>query len=193
MSRKSQSDRNREMDITIRKAKKDDVRFVAWTVLTALDLDDSQLEKTMQSCADTESLYSWTHALIAEDSDGTPQGCIVSYRGDDYMRMREHTWPTLWTDVDPELVRNTPPETQPGEYYLDSMAIVEESRGHDFGKRLMQAAIEEGRRAGYRQFALIVDIDKPRLRDYYTTLGFQPDRELQFLTHRFTKMALNIN
>lgn len=177
-------------DISIRRASKEDAEFVAWVVLTALDLDLSQLDKTAASCADDLSLYSWKNALVAIDGDGRPVGCIISYPGDEYMRMREYTWPSLWTDVDPELVRNTPREALPGEYYLDSMAIIPEARGEGLGHRLMLAAMEEGRKRGYDRFSLIVDIGKPHLRDYYASLGFRPAGPLRFITHDFTKMTL---
>lgn len=177
-------------EIHIRPATKDDARFIAWVVLAALDLDTSQLDKTAASCADDNSLYSWRNAIMAVDAGGTPVGCIVSYPGDDYMRMREYTWPTLWTDVDPELVRATPREALPGEYYLDSMAILPEYRGEGLGKRLMLAAMERGRTLGYSRFALIVDVDKPHLRDYYATLGFRPAGPLRFISHDFTRMTL---
>lgn len=174
----------------IREAAAEDVEFVAWTVLTALDLDTSDLEKAMASCADADSLYSWRNALVAVDGEGHPVGCIVAYAGDGYRRMRDHTWPTLWTDVDPRLLAETPQEAGPGEYYLDSMAILPEARGSGLGKSLMRAAMDRGRKEGYGRFSLIVDVDKPHLRDYYVSVGFRPVGPLRFIAHDFTKMQL---
>lgn len=37
------------MSITIRDAKKEDVEIVAWTVLTALDMDTDEMEKFIKS------------------------------------------------------------------------------------------------------------------------------------------------
>lgn len=150
----------------IRKATKDDSGFVAWTVLTALDMDTSDLERATDVCSDDYGLYSWKNALIAEE-DGSPIGCIISYPGDRYLAFREYTWPRLWTNIEPELMKSTPHETGAGEYYLDSMAIIPECRGKAIGKKLMSAAIENGRNMGYDKFALIVDINKPHLHYYY--------------------------
>lgn len=175
------------MTMEIRKAKEEDAEFVAWTVLTALDMGTSDLKKATEVCLDNYGLYSWNNALIAEDN-GRAIGCIISYPGDKYLPFREYTWPKLWTDIDPGLMKNTPQETMPGEYYLDSMAIIPECRGHDTGKKLMLAAIANGKELGYDTFALIVDVDKPHLRDYYTQLGFRDSSPIQFFTHRFTKM-----
>lgn len=171
----------------IRKAKREDAEFVAWTVLTALDMDTSDLGKATDVCSDDFGLYSWKNALIAEE-DGKPIGCIISYPGDKYLQFREYTWPKLWTDIDPDLIKNTPHETEPGEYYLDSMAILPEYRGKAIGKKLMLAAIEHGKELRLEKFALIVDVDKPHLHDYYCQLGFKGVGPIQFFTHLFTKM-----
>lgn len=171
----------------IRKAKQGDAAFVAWTVLTALDKDSSDLGKATDVCSDDFGLYSWKNALIAEEN-GKPIGCIISYPGDKYLQFREYTWPKFWTDIDPDLMKNTLHETESGEYYLDSMAILPEYRGKAIGKKLMLAAIEHGMELGYERFALIVDVDKPHLQDYYSQLGFKDAGPILFFTHLFTKM-----
>lgn len=171
----------------IRKAKREDAEFVAWTVLTALDMDTSDLERASRICSDDYGLYSWKNAIMAVE-DGKPIGCIISYPGDKYISFREYTWPRLWTDIDPDLMKNTPHETGPGEYYLDSMAILPEYRGKAIGKKLMLAAIEHGMELGYERFALIVDVDKPHLQDYYSQMGFKDAGPIRFFTHLFTKM-----
>lgn len=171
----------------IRKAEKSDAKFVAWTVLTALDMDTSDLSKATEICADDFGLYSWKNAIMAV-VDGRPIGCLVSYPGDRYISFREYTWPKLWDDVDPDMMRNTPLETTPGEYYLDSMAIIEEFRGLEIGKKLIDAAILHGIKSGYDKFSLIVDVSKPHLHDYYAGLGFRDHGPIMFFTHLFTKM-----
>lgn len=175
-------------NIIIRKARKDDAAYVAKTVLTALDMDSSDLEWVMASCVDPKSMYSWRNALIAEDN-GNPIGCIISYRGDDYLPIREYTWSRLWVGVDPEVIRSSAIETYPGEYYLDSLAIDPEYRGKGLGKRLMQAAIGQGKNLGYDKFALLVATDKPRLKEYYATLGFEEAGDVNFFGHHYHRMT----
>lgn len=176
-------------NVTLRNATAGDTPLVAWTVLTALDMDASDLEWVMESCADHRSMYSWNKAIIAT-VDGVPAGCIVSYPGDDYESLRQYTWARLWGDVDEEFIRNTPAETGPGEYYLDSLAIKEEYRGHNIGKQLMEAAMAHGRELGYNRFGLLVDINKPRLQDYYASLGFSKSHQVLFFGHTYWKMTL---
>lgn len=171
----------------IRKAAMEDAPFVAWTVLTALDMTDDDLAGVTESCADPNSMYSYRNALIAEE-DGKSVGCLVSYRGEDYAKMREYTWGNLWKEVDVEFIRNTPYETAPGEYYLDSMAILPQYRGRNIGKILMEAAIAEGRSMGYEKFGLLVAISKPNLEKYYAGLGFRQVGDVNFFGHLYHKM-----
>lgn len=180
-----------ENKIIIRKATEKDTEYVAKTVLTALDMDTSDLEWVMASCADPKSMYSWNKALIAE-SDGLPIGCIIAYRGDDYLPIREYTWSRLWKGVDPEVIRKSAIETYPGEYYLDSLAIEAEHRGHGLGKELMRAAMDYGASLGYRKFALLVAVEKPRLKDYYASLGFQEVGEVNFFGHQYHRLVKTI-
>lgn len=180
-----------ENKIIIRKATEKDTEYVAKTVLTALDMDTSDLEWVMASCADPKSMYSWNKALIAE-SDGLPIGCIIAYRGDDYLPIREYTWSRLWKEVDPEVIRKSAIETYPGEYYLDSLAIEAEHRGHGLGKELMRAAMDYGASLGYRKFALLVAVEKPRLKDYYASLGFQEVGEVNFFGHQYHRLVKTI-
>ena len=179
------------MDIKIREGSEGDAGFVAWTVLTALDMDDAHLQEMTEVCADPKSMYSWKNSLIAE-MDGRPAGCLVSYPGSDYLRMREYTWPKLWATPEDLRVEVNPPETVPGEYYLDSMAIVPEARGKEIGHRLMTAAMERGKSLGIGRFSLIVDVGKPRLREYYAALGFRPVGDCPFFGHLYTRMQLDV-
>ena len=177
--------------MTIRKAKESDTEFVAKTVLTALDMDTSDLEWVKASCADPRSMYSWNKSLIAEE-DGKPIGCIISYRGDEYLSIREYTWSRLWQGVDQEVIRSSAIETYPGEYYLDSLSIEPCYRGKGLGKDLMRAAIDYGASLGYSRFALLVAVEKPRLKEYYASLGFEEDSEVNFFGHRYKRMIKNL-
>lgn len=177
-------------DIEIRPATAGDASFVAWTVLTALDINTDEMDEMIESCADEKSMYSWKNALIAYDG-GEAVGCIVAYDGDTYPATREYTWGKLWKDVDKEIIRNSAIEALPGEYYLDSLAIKSEYRGRGIGKRLMCAAMEHGKSLGYDSFSLLVAIDKPNLESYYCSLGFCPDGSVQFFGHMYNRLILN--
>lgn len=178
------------MTIEIGHAVAEDAAFVAWTVMTALDMTLDEGMNVVDCCRDEKSMYSWQNSLIAK-VDGKCTGCIIAYDGAEYMRLREYTWSKLWDDFDSEYVKNIAQETESGEYYLDSMAILPEYRGHDIGKLLIHKAIERGNKLGFKRFGLIVDKKKPHLFDYYQTLGFVAVGEMEFFGHFYSRMQLN--
>ena len=94
------------------------------------------------------------------------------------------------------------PECLPGEFYLDSMAILPEFRGKAYeyagstdriGHLLMLDGIEQGRRKGFPRISLIVDKSKPRLKSYYSALGFRPDGEILFFGHLYDRMIKDLD
>lgn len=171
-------------------AKKHHIGTVAWTVLTALDMDTHDLEWVKESGADELSMYSWNKSIVAV-VDGKPVGAIISYPGDDYNALRQYTWKRLWNDIDSDTIIKTEVEAHHGEYYLDSMAIQPEYRGLSIGKSLIESAIEQGRSLGFKKFTLLVDCNKPRLKAYYESMGFQENGEMTFLGHRYKRMMKN--
>jgi ribosomal protein S18 acetylase RimI-like enzyme len=179
------------MDISIETATIDDAEFAAWTVLTALDMSTEDMAAVVKCCEDDNTIYSWRNALIAK-ADGKIIGCLIAYDGAVYSSQREYTWKMLWNDFDPDYVKNIEIETSSGEYYLDSMAILPEYRGHDIGKSLMFEAIKQGRLHGLRQFGLIVDVNKPKLYDYYQSVGFEKVGTIEFFGHLYDKLQLNL-
>lgn len=171
----------------LRPATEADVPFVAWTVLTALDLSTDDLDRAVAACRRDDTLYSYLHALIAEQ-DGRPVGCLVSYPGEEYADRRSRTWQMIWGEADSADAvdyDHVAVETFPGEYYLDSMAISPEYRGQGVGHKLMQTAMSQHEAARY---ALIVSVEKPHLQAYYAQLGFRPSGEIDFFGHIYRRM-----
>lgn len=164
-----------------------DIPIIAWTVLTALDMDAGDLEWVKEYCSDELSMYSWNKSIVAT-VDGKPIGAIISYPGDSYESLRQYTWPKLWGDIDKETIDKTEVEALPGEYYLDSRAILPEFRGFSIGKSLIEAAIEQGKSLGYNKFTLLVDCNKPKLKDYYAAMGFSETGDITFFGHQYKKM-----
>lgn len=178
-------------NIEICKASPDDAQFVAWTVLTALDMSEDELSIVEKSCADAKSMYSWRNSLIAK-INGESIGCLISYDGADYRNLRKYTWSKLWGGYDSGYIDNIAEETKAGEYYLDSMAILPQYRNHDIGKVLMTEAIAEAKQKGFTRFTLIVDVSKPNLKLYYESIGFEEFGEMEFFGHQYKKMKLDI-
>jgi ribosomal protein S18 acetylase RimI-like enzyme len=178
--------------VNIRDARREDARFVAWTVLTALDMDETLLDKVAEVCGADDTLYSWRNARIC-DVDGAPAGCLISYEGSKYKEMRVRTWSRIWSDFSIEDFENAELETVDGEFYLDSMAVVEKYRGFEIGHLLMLDGVLRGGTANCEDVTLIVSVDKPRLQEYYGAIGFEVCGEINFFGHIFHRMRLKDN
>lgn len=178
-------------DFAIRQAERTEAAFVAKCVLAAVNLYDfknDSIEKDTAEyvCGRDDTLYSWRNTRIATIG-GEPVGCMVSYPGETYAAAREITF-GIFKDAGREMT-GTEFETGPGEWYLDSMAIVPKYRGYGIGHILMLDAIDTARKHGYQKVTLIVECNKPRLRDYYAGIGFEPERELNAFGDRYLKMS----
>lgn len=178
--------------IHIRNATVDDVPFVAGCVLAAVGLyafrmPSSEQQTAEKVCSRPDTLYSYKNARIVE-IEGVSIGCIVSYDGASYEEARRITYSIF--DQEGHSMPHTDVETFPGEWYLDTMAIVPAYRGYGIGKLLMQDAIRIAKEKGHNKVSLIVDSGNPRLQAYYASLGFVAERELQAFDHTYTRMVL---
>lgn len=177
------------MNVEIREARREDARLVAYAVLTALDMGTEDIERFVDSCSDEQAMYSWKDSFIAE-VNGQPAGCLIAYEGSRYKQLRERTWPRLWLDMSEDELKNVEIETFPGEFFLDSLAILPDYRGHNIGKRLLQAALDKGKRLGCQCATLMVDEHKPNLCAYYQSMGFEEYGLIEFFGHVYKRMKV---
>lgn len=181
--------------IDIREASVSDAAFVADCVLCAIGLYDfdvrpEEYRRFAEVCRMEDTLYSYRNALIVS-VDGVDAGCIVAYPGDNYEEVREKTFKAIESKCGTKISMNYDMETGPGEYYLDSLAVIPAFRGHGLGHVLMKAQIERGRALGYSRLSLIVDKTHPRVRAYYCELGFRDAGEVVFADIAFDRMVLD--
>ena len=167
-------------NVMLRDASMADAPFIARVVLAGIDMLDMGeempeeqnmiFEHLVDICRMEDTLYSFRHTRIAE-VDGMAVGALVAYDGSTYGEMRAKTFGLAQQTSGMDLSKNAM-ETGPGEFYLDSMAILPEYRGHGIGHALMRDRMEWAFRNGFKAVTLLVDKDKPRLQAYYKSLGF---------------------
>ena len=188
------------MDITIRDAVPTDVPFLARCVMAAvgtLDMaekaeDNPAYETICELCAMEHSLYCWNHFRVAVDTKtGEPIGSLLAYDGKRYARARDLAFSYAAEKTGTDL-GDSDMETCKGEYYLDSMAILPQYRGHKIGHALIQDAIEQGKQLKHSRFTLIAEKEAESLKAYYSVLGFIPEEEIIFFGHPYIRMALHI-
>lgn len=172
--------------VQFRDATLDDAPFIARVVLAGIDmldidavLPDEQraiFEHLIEICRMDDTLYSYCNTRIAETDDKSV-GALVAYDGARYAEMREKTFGLVKQTSGMDLSRNAM-ETGPGEFYLDSMAVLSGYRGVGIGKLLMRDRMELAFNNGFQKVTLLVDKDKPRLQEYYQSEGFSFSKEM---------------
>lgn len=149
------------------------------------EMDEDQTKMydwLLDICARQDTLYSYRNALVAL-IDEEPVGCLISYPGDDYEAKKDTTFAAL------EGAGHSDTETVPGEYYLDTLALLPAARGHKIGLRLIEQSLDYAKsELGYERVTLLVDEDKPRLEAYYTRLDFRREARVEFMGHSYYRM-----
>lgn len=175
--------------IIIRPATIDDAETIALAVALAIadeeavrDYcgDEPRAVLTEISRAD-HTQYSWRSALVAE-SEGRTVGAVVGYDGAKLKELREGTFDVLRRMVG--RVPNIPNETEEGEYYLDSVAVIHEFRGLGIGAKLVEAFCDMAFSEGAERVGLIVEAENANASKLYRSLGFVPVGERTFFGHR---------
>ena len=129
--------------------------------------------------------YSWRNAIIAE-VEGNIAGAVVGYDGAQLYALREGTFAVLRQSIG--RVPNIVDETEPGEYYLDSVGVLPEYRGLGVGRALIEAFCARAFAEGHRCVGLIVDYDNPVADKLYASLGFKHINTKLFFNHQMWHM-----
>ena len=185
------------MDVIIRQALKEEASQIAELFMLAWPVDEilesnglthEQLHEsiTMVSASE-ETIYSFENTLVAE-VDGKVVGAMCAYDGADYQRLKQPIVDLLGKDSMFAHLK----ETKAGEFYLDSVGVLEEYRGRGIASRLFAAQIERARTLGHKVAGLIVDEDKPQAEALYTRLGFRHLDKKDFFGHQMKHMVINL-
>ena len=185
------------LQVIIRKAKKEEASqitelfMLAWPVDEILESNGityQQLHESMTEVAASEqTIYSYENTFVAE-VDGKIVGTMCAYDGADYQRLKQPIVNILGSDSGFAQMK----ETEAGEFYLDSVGVLEEYRGRGIASRLFTAQIDRARALGHKVAGLIVDIDKPKAEALYSRLGFRHIDDKDFFGHPMKHMVINL-
>lgn len=182
--------------IVIRDATFEHASFIGKCVLAAMDLYDFSISAaenpdTIAVCGRKDTLYSYKNSRLAMIED-VPVGCLVSYPGEIYEEARRLTF-SLLPGVDKGMLEASGAETGPGEFYLDTLAVVPAYRGYGIGRMLLQDGIRKAREKGFPCVSLIVEAEKSRLQEYYASLGFREAGRMLFFGHEYIKCSVSLS
>lgn len=176
--------------MNFRPATPDDALFIARGFHMAMlydDADDERIARFAHTiCVREDVLYSWRNTLIAMQGD-EPVGMLTAYDGRFYHEWRLRTMELVREHLGVEFP-GMEDEAVPGEYYLDSLAVMPKYRGHGVGRALLQRGIEQGHALGL-QVTLAVDPINHRAQSLYQSLGFRMAGDLFIFGHTYWKMV----
>ena len=203
------SDETKKPHVEIRRAYPEDAPFIAESVLAAMGYDrDSAIslgtgenhsvskshEEVKRALEDIaarpDTLYSYRNSRIATYG-GEVAGVIVGYDGAAYREMAELTFGLIAGKLGTAPF-NPGEETGDGEYYLDSLHVSPDFRGHSIGTVLMRNELDIAEALGFRIVSLIVDKEKPWLHRLYARLGFEEAGETVFFGEKYLRMTQEI-
>ena len=179
-------------DIKIRPASVNDAPVIAQAVAMAIGEETvvkycgADYLKALEAAASAEDTqYSYRNALVAE-VDGEAAGAVVGYDGALLESLRAGTLSVL-KKFNP-YVSVTDEETQAGEFYIDSISVFPQFRGHGIGKRLLMAMTGKGLALGCGKVGLMVDFENSEASSLYLGCGFQAVEEKFFFGHKMHHM-----
>ena len=135
-----------------------------------------------------DSQYSYRNTLVAMDAERVV-GIAVSYDGG-----RLHELRRAFIEAAKEHIgmdhSGMDDETQAGELYLDSLAVLPEYRRQGIARNLLLATKERADRLGLPCVGLLVDKDNPVGEALYTSVGFQYVNDNQWGGHPMKHLVL---
>ena len=181
----------------IRQAFKEEASQIAELFMLAWPLEEilesngityQQLHESMTDVAASEqTIYSYENTYVAEVG-GKIVGAMCAYDGADYQRLKQPIVDILGSDSGFAQLK----ETEEGEFYLDSVGVLEEYRGRGIASKLFTAQIDRARSLGHKAAGLIVDVDKPKAEALYTRLGFRHIDNKDFFGHPMKHMVIEL-
>ena len=78
------------------------------------------------------------------------------------------------------------------EFYIDSIAVDEKFRRQGLAKELILHSFAKAKELGHKKVSLIVDINKPKIRKFYESLGFKFNTKKIINLHEYDHMIKEI-
>ena len=78
------------------------------------------------------------------------------------------------------------------EFYIDSIAVDEKFRGQGLAKELILHSFARAKELGHKKVSLIVDVNKPKVRKFYESLGFKFNTKKIINLHEYDHMIKDI-
>ena len=139
-----------------------------------------------------DTQYSYRNTICAIAEDGQVAGICVSYDGGQLLTLRQ----AFVTEVKKRFGRdfsNMPAETEAGELYIDSMAVIPHLRGRGGGKQLFRAVEKRAKQLGLNTLGLLVDRGNPDAERLYRSIGYRHVGDTEWGGHLLKHMQKELD
>lgn len=192
-----------DTSVTLREGRKADASVSARLIMEAMRPEccrhfygeghtSEEFHEMMTALAERElTQYSYRNTICATNGDGTVVGILVCYDGGRLLELRR----PFIEEVRRRFGRNfsdMPEETEAGELYLDSAAVVAGMRGRGIATRLFRTAAERARLMGIERVGLLVDRGNPDAERLYRRMGFVHVGDRDWGGHTLKHMQLDV-
>lgn len=135
-----------------------------------------------------DNQYSFEHTWIAEEKNQVI-GSITVYDGAKLQQLRQPVLSLLSTVYG----RNISPEneTEPGEFYIDTIAVHPDHQGKRLGTKLLEFVIDYFVFQERKDLGLLVDINNSKAANLYCRLGFKKMGRKQLMGHPYEHLQLS--
>lgn len=149
----------------------------------------NDFRRMMTSLVEREdSQYSYRNTLVAMDDDKVV-GIAVSYDGGRLHELRQAFIQAAKEQIGKDH-SGMDDETQAGELYLDSLAVLPENRRRGIAQRLLRATKGRADQLGLPCVGLLVDKGNPAGEALYTSVGFRYVNDSQWGGHPMKHLVL---
>lgn len=135
-----------------------------------------------------DSQYSYKNTLVAMDGDRVA-GISVSYDGGRLHELRRAFIESAMTFIGRDHT-GMDDETQAGELYLDSLAVLPDYRRQGIARRLLKATKQKAVEMGLPCVGLLVDKGNPDGEALYASVGFRYRNDSQWGGHPMRHLVL---
>lgn len=192
---------NHSPTLRLRPATRQDAPFLALALMEALGddimeridahsdtpADRERLQRITALCLRDDTLYSWRHGTIAETADGLPAGATIAYPGEGYHERRMLTFDLVKEHLhfDNQAMED---ETQAGEHYLDTLAVLPRHRGQGVAQALLRHWLQQAQ-AQALTATLAAHPENHRALRLYRSMGLQEAGHLHIFGEDYLRMA----
>jgi len=136
----------------------------------------------------TDTQYSYANTICCRDGQGRIVGICTSYDGGALPSLRQQfiDGARVAFGIDHSSI---PLETEPGELYIDSLAVLPEHRGHGIASHLLELTKQKCSQLALPHVGLLVDAGNPKAEQLYGRCGFEIVGENEWGGHPMKHMV----